>query len=141
MIKPETFTIEHIRAIQHWSKRDPELEDALWDTIRAAVCIAGRGLLYPEEYNLLKKGITNIRNHIFSENFNGEVALQRACMVMYLAAAVLTNQTDLPRFKQDDFYISAEVRAEEYKKLAYIKKMDMLAYKHLVEAVEMLMSP
>ncbi|MCL2045418.1 MAG: nucleotidyl transferase AbiEii/AbiGii toxin family protein [Oscillospiraceae bacterium] len=119
---------------------DARPEDALWDTIRATACIAGRGLLYPDEYNLLKKGITNIRNHIFSESFNGEVALQRACMVMYLASAVLTNQTDLPVFKEDDFYISAEVRSEEYNKLAYIKKMDMLAYKHLVEAVKMLMS-
>jgi len=46
-------------------------EDALRDAIRTAVCIAGRGQYSPDEYQFLKKGITSIRNHIFSENFSG----------------------------------------------------------------------
>lgn len=67
-------------------------EDALRDAIQTAACIAGRGQYRADEYPLLQKGISNIRNHIYSENFNGEIAVQRACVVMCLAAAILTDQ-------------------------------------------------
>lgn len=113
-------------------------EDALRDAVQTATCIAGRGLYYAEEYTLLQKGITNIRNHIYSENFNGEIAVQRACVVMCLAAAILTNQDGMPLFKEDSYYITADIPFNEFKKFGYIKKMDLFAYKHLVEAVEML---
>lgn len=113
-------------------------EGALWDAVQTAACIAGRGLYHAEEYTLLQKGITNIRNHIYSENFNGELAVQRACIVMCLAAAILTNQDGMPLFKEDSYYISADIPSGEFKKLSYVKKMDLLAYKHLVEAIEML---
>lgn len=113
-------------------------EDALRDTIQTAACIAGRGQFRAEEYSLLQKGITNIRNHIYSENFNGEIAAQRACVVMYLAAAILTNQDGMSHFKEDSYYVTAETPSGEYKKLGYIKKMDLFAYKYLIEAVEML---
>ncbi|HYE82237.1 MAG TPA: nucleotidyl transferase AbiEii/AbiGii toxin family protein [Clostridia bacterium] len=113
-------------------------EDALRDAIQTAACIAGRGLYHAEEYTLLQKGIINIRNHIYSENFNGEIAVQRACIVMCLAAAILTNQDGMPLFKEDSYYASVDILSDEFKKLGYIKKMDLFAYKHLVEAVEML---
>lgn len=113
-------------------------EDALRDAIQTAACIAGRGLYHAEEYALLQRGITNIRNHIYSENFNGEVAVQRACVVMCLAAAILTNQDRMPLFKEDSYYVTADIISGEFKKLGYIKKMDLFAYKHVIEAVEML---
>ncbi|WZL77360.1 nucleotidyl transferase AbiEii/AbiGii toxin family protein [Eubacteriales bacterium mix99] len=117
---------------------DAGADDALLDAIQTAACVAGRGQCHPEEYPLLQRGITNIRSHIYSENFNGEVAVQRACVVMCLAAAILTNQDGMPAFKEDSYYTAADIRSDEYKKLGYIKKMNLFAYKHLVEAVEML---
>jgi hypothetical protein len=113
-------------------------EDALRDTVRTATCIAGRGLYYAEEYTLLQKGNTNIRNHIYSENFNGEIAVQRVCVVMYLAAAILTNQDGMPLFKEDSYYVTTDIPFNEFKKFGYIKKMDLFASKHLVETVVML---
>jgi len=113
-------------------------EDALRDTINTAVCVAGRGLYQPDVYSLLKKGISNISNHIYSERFNGEVAVQRACIVMYIAAAILTNCNRLPVFKDDDYYRSSMIKDNEYSKLGYIRKMDILAYSYLIEAVDML---
>ena len=117
---------------------DAKPEDALRDTIKTAACIVGRGQYHPQEYLLLKRGISNIRNHIFSESFTGEVAMQCACIVMYVAAAVLTNQSELPVFKDESFYASYEINYGEYNKLSHIRKMDFNAYKYLVEAVEML---
>ena len=106
--------------------------------IRAAVCVAGRGQFQSEEYLLLKRGISNIRNHIFSESFNGERAVQRACIVMYLAAAILTNKDWLPILKHDNYYKTVDISSSEYKKLGYIRKLDELAYKYFVETVDML---
>ena len=117
---------------------DARPEDALRDAIRTAACVAGRGQYNPEEYLLLKRGITNVRNHIFSENFNGEIAVQRACLVMYIAAAIASDQGTLPDLKDDSYYASADIRFDEYKKLIHIRKTDMLAYKYLFEAAVML---
>ena len=64
--------------------------------------------------------------------------MQRACIVMYLAAAILTNQDKLPVFKDDDYYRAADIQLGEYGKLGYIKKIDILAYKHLAETAKML---
>lgn len=115
-----------------------DAENALHDAIQTAACIAGRGLYLADEYPLLQRGITNIRNHIYSENFNGEIAVQRACVVMCLAAAIMTNQDGMPHFKEDSYYVTGDIPSGEFKKLGYIKKIDLFAYKHLVEAVEML---
>jgi hypothetical protein len=117
---------------------DVSPEDTLLDTIRTAICIAGRGAYKPDEYQLLKKGISSIRNHIYGENFNGEVAVQRACIVMYVAAAVLSNQDELPAFMDEDYYKMTDIQPDEYRKLNYIKNMDLFAYKHLVEAIKMI---
>jgi len=114
------------------------IEDALNDAIHTAACIAGRGKYHSEEYALLQRGIMSIRNHIYGELFNGEIAVQKACMVMYIAAAILTNQGELPAFKEDRYYITTDLCSDEFTKLGYIKKMDMFAYRHLVEATKML---
>lgn len=93
-------------------------EDALRDAIQTVACVAGRDLYHPEEYTLLQKGITNVRNHIYSENFNGEIAVQRACVVMYLAAAILTKREGIPLFKEDSYYVTADISSNEFKNLA-----------------------
>ena len=113
-------------------------KDVLRDTINTTICIASRGLYFPNEFDLLKDGIRGLRNFIFIENFTGEIAVQRACMVLYLAAAILTNQNNLPDIKNDDHYKSTNISSFEYNKLSSIKKTDMLAYKYLFEAVLML---
>jgi len=113
-------------------------EDVLRDTINTAACVAGRGRLYPDDYTKLKSGIDSIRNHIFSETFNGEVAVKKACIVMYIAVAILTNQDELPAIKDDDFYLSSNIDFGKYSSLKHIRKMDILAYKYLTEAAIML---
>jgi hypothetical protein len=112
--------------------------DVLADSIRTAAIVAGRGIISKDDYIMLKKGISNIRNHIYSEDFNGETAVLRACMVMLFAAAILTDQSDLPAFKDDDYYLATAIPASEYQRLGYIKKTNLEAYKYLVEAVLLL---
>ena len=96
--------------------------------------------MYPDDYIKLKSGIDSIRNHVFCETFNGEVAVRKACIVMYIAAAILTNQSELPAIKYDNFYLSSNIDFGEYSNLKHIRKMDMLAYKYLTEAIILLSS-
>jgi hypothetical protein len=110
----------------------------LLDSIDTAACIAGRGKINGEEYSLLQKGVADIRNHIYSEKFNGEIAIQRACMVMYVAAAILTDQPTLPTILEKHEYAQAIIKPDKFKKLAHVKKTDSVAYWYLIEATNML---
>ena len=44
----------------------------------------------------------------------------------------------IPSLRDDNYYKSANLLTEEYKRLSYIKKIDLIAYKYFVEADGML---
>jgi len=58
---------------------------------------------------------------------------------MYIAIAVFTNQTTLPIFNDAEYYKLADIDFKEFSDLKYIRKMDILAYKYLFEAIKMLL--
>jgi hypothetical protein len=110
----------------------------LEDTIDTALCIAGRGTIDPAEYAMLRDAITNIRGHIFAETFTGETAVTSACMVIYLAAAILTAQVVLPTIKEDAAYTNVMIQNEKFKSLNHLRKTFFTGYKYLYEAAAML---
>jgi hypothetical protein len=112
--------------------------EALRDTIDTAMCVAGKGLVRAEEYTQLFKGIRNISNHIYSERFNQDSATKCACVVMHLAAAILSKQEVLPILKGFDFYSEITIKNPAYNKLNYIKKLDIMSYAYLIETLIML---
>ncbi len=65
-------------------------EDALNDTIQAAICIASRGKVNPSEYPIYVSAIRDLRSHIYAENYSPEIAAVRATKVLYMAACLLT---------------------------------------------------
>lgn len=112
--------------------------DVLKDTINTAMCVAGKGLIRSEEYSQLFKGIKNIRQHIFSESFNQDSATKCACAVMYMAAAILTKQEELPPLKALNSYSEIVIKNPAYSRLKYIKKLDINSYAYLIETLVML---
>ncbi len=66
-------------------------EDALLDTYMAAASIASRGKIAGDDYVSYLRGIRDVRNHIFSENFSAEIASRRAPLIMYFAACIIKN--------------------------------------------------
>lgn len=113
------------------------VEDALIDTIETAACIVSRGNTRPEEYQKLLSGIKSIRNHIFKENYSGEIAAIQACSVMYMAACVLKNK-EFVRIEHPENYMKDGIGKLKYKSLSYMKKVKLEAYGYLVEAVRLL---
>jgi len=109
--------LEEVRSVFHrvakteLSYRDLSLSpnDVLWDVIRSAACIASRGVINSDEYILYKLGINGIGNHLVQGVFNGETAVRHACITMFAAAAVMTDQNRVPELKPENEYVSASI--------------------------------
>ena len=89
----------------------------LADTYNAAACIASRGRLFPEDFPLLVKGIRDVKNHVFGERYNAEIAAIRAVKVMFAAKCLMGDHdyTDIlnpDRAQSED--LSAELRPMKY---------------------------
>lgn len=112
-------------------------EEVLEDTIRASVSIISRGGYDKDDYREYLKGIRSLTDHILGKKFTPEIAAAKACSVMCLAASVLTGN-EYPKITDPDRYVSERMAGSQYRKLAYIRKMDPEAYGYLVEATRML---
>jgi hypothetical protein len=112
--------------------------DVLQDSIASAACIASRGLLDSADYSLLKQGISGLANHVFGQSFNGEAAVEHACKVLYLAAAILSDQEVPPELKPSSEYQSLVMESPRFSKIGYIRKSNLSAYGYLYEASSML---
>ncbi len=110
--------------------------DALLDTIDAAACIAGRGQI-GNDYELYLSGIRAIDNHIFDGKFTAEMAVVRACKVMYAAACILTD-SEIQRIDHPEVFLKKVIPMEKYSKLSKIKRLAPEGYAYAVEAMEQL---
>ena len=116
---------------------DLEKSDVLRDTIRACISIISRGVYDKNDYVEYLKGIHSLTSHILGKKFTPELAAEKACSVMCLAASVLTG-ADYPQIVDPSSYAKERLAGNQYKKLAYIRKRNLEAYGYLVEATRML---
>lgn len=112
-------------------------QDCLWDTIRASLCIAGRGKLYGEEYPYYVKGARELRGHIYAENFTPESAAILAPRVLYLAACLLENH-QYEKTEDPGAYINEPLATERLTPLKYLRKINPEAYSYVVKASQVL---
>lgn len=119
-----------------YREKDITYRDALLDTIDASACIAGRGQI-GKDYELYLSGIRAIVNHIFDGKFSAEMAVTRACKVMYTAACVLTD-SEIKRIESPEEYLKRSIPVERYNKLSKIKRLAPDGYAYAVEAMELL---
>ena len=117
-------------------KLDPS--DVLADTVRSCLCIIGRGSINKNEYPLYAAGIERIKGHIFSKAVNGENAAIFACGILYLAAALMTDQNSCEPIKKADAYENSKIEIKNAKRINYIQQVDPIAYAYLTEAYRML---
>ncbi len=106
-------------------------KDCLWDTFEAAFCIASRGKINPIEYQLYKKGIQELRGHIYAENYNPEIAAVRAVKVMYIAMCLLTGK-EYVNIDDASAFGSKTIVHPQLHPLNYLRKVNLEAYSYLV---------
>ncbi|HJJ36675.1 MAG TPA: nucleotidyl transferase AbiEii/AbiGii toxin family protein [Methanocorpusculum sp.] len=107
-------------------------DDVLWDTIRACVCIAGRGIVDKTEYARYLDGIRRIRNHIIHGRYSAEHALRDTGKVAYLASCILTGQ-EYQRIEEPESFLNHPLQGELFEKISYIRKLDPECYAYFVK--------
>ena len=115
---------------------DITYQSALLDTIDTAACVAGRGLI-GDDYPALLSGIKAISDHIYDSRFSAEMAVVRACKVMYATACILTN-TRTEKMENPEEYMKSTISILKYNKLSKIKKLTPEGYAYAVKALYLL---
>jgi len=112
-----------------------DIDSFLTDTYNAADCIASRGRLFPEDFPPLVKGIRDVKNHIFGERYNAEIAAIRAVKVMFAARCLMTNR-DYADVLDPDIAQSQDL-SPELRSMKYIRSQDKHAWAMLVTISQM----
>lgn len=112
-------------------------KDALVDTFFAAFCIASRGRVNPEEYQLYVKGIRDLRSHIFAENYSPEIAAVRATKVMYVVSCIISN-AGFEKVVDYTPYLNKRFARPDMASLKYLRKANPEAYAYAVKADELM---
>ena len=113
------------------------IEDCLWDTFEAALCIASRGKVNKEEYPIYVKGIWEMKNHIYAENYTPEIAAGRAAKVMYMAACLLSD-TEYLRVNDEAEFLDMKIEQEKLAPLRYMRKVNPEAYAYVMKTDRLL---
>ncbi len=114
------------------------IDTVLLDTIESCVCIMGRNAIRSEDYQNFMSGINSIQGHVIQDRINGENAGLFACEIMYLAACVLTEQTEFTRITDPIPFRARELTMKGSKRIRYIRNVDPMAYAYLTEAFRLL---
>ena len=106
--------------------------ECLQDTFEAAMCIASRGKYNTEEYPLYVAGIRDLRGHIYSENYNPEIAVGRAVKVAYIAVCLMTD-AQFERVTDYTECINERLTQPELMAVQYLKKVNPEAYAYMIK--------
>lgn len=112
-------------------------EDVLRDTIRACVCIIGKGMYDPGEFPLFVKGIHAIGGHVLSMHYTAPLAAEQACRVMYLAACLLTGRPFV-EIESPERFLKANIGKSRYRRLSYMRGQNVTAFAYIVETLGMI---
>jgi len=112
-------------------------KDVAEDTFRAAACIASRGKICEDDYPFYVRGMRDIRNHVFVENYTPEIAAIRAPKVMYLAACLMTG-SKYSRTNELNENIDSIVLNNELAALRYLRKINMESYLYVIKVNQLL---
>ncbi len=110
------------------------VDDVLFDTIRSATCIVGRGSLYKSpDYEVYAKGVRAIGSHLLTKKYDMTTAGLDACQVMYLASCILSNKNEFSLLSDYESYRGERILQDEFKSLTSIKKVSIEDYAYLIE--------
>lgn len=113
-------------------------ETTLIDIVKTSQIIGGRGSIEKPLFDLLQKGITTIRDYIFSQNFILESAVNSASKAAYLALLIKNDKLPLERFDNTIDLNLLEINDTEFKKFKSIIKFDPEAYYYWYKCIEIM---
>jgi hypothetical protein len=116
------------------------VQDVLNDIIDNALEICLRGNHGKADYDILSKGINQVKGFIFSESFHLDKAITYAAKTVYIASLIKYGQTEIKRY---DSSLLPEMKTWQITeplntKLNKIKKSDTEAFFYLYQTFEMM---
>ncbi len=113
-------------------------KEVLKDTYEAALCIASRGSICPNDYQSYLKGIRSLSGHVYSLNYSAEIASIYAPIIMYLCACLMINHP-FERIDNIGEYLNKQHKNKELiKSLKSLRKRNLLAYAYSLKAEELM---
>ncbi|GAB4519569.1 MAG: hypothetical protein Tsb004_30620 [Allomuricauda sp.] len=115
-----------------------ESNDAvLEDIFETAMVIATRGKSGKGQFQELQKGIQNIKNYIFSENFHLERAMVPAAKAAYLSALIKTEAKGIHRFSNPEDIVDWTINQPDETRLNKLKKTNPEAFFYWWKTLEL----
>ncbi|UZS00218.1 nucleotidyl transferase AbiEii/AbiGii toxin family protein [Chondrinema litorale] len=113
--------------------------EVLNDIIKTAMLIATRGQSgEKDDFTELQKGISNIKNYIFSESFHIEKAMIPAAKAAYLAALLLNHTKEIIFFTEASEIAKCSIEQPFHTKLNKLKKTNPEAFFYWCKTYELL---
>ena len=112
-------------------------DEVLKDTIRSCLCIISKGTICKDDYKYFSSGIRRIAGHIYNENFNGEIAAQIACEVLYLVTCIYSN-SEYENIVNYDKYINEKIQIKGARSINYLQKTNIQSYAYLFESLKLI---
>lgn len=108
-------------------------EDALIDTMNAALCIGTRGKWKEEDYPDYLEGTKRVTNHIFASGFSMEQASRLAPKIICMAACLLTG-VSFERIYDPIQYKQESLTQQDLIYMKALRRVDSVGYAYLVQA-------
>ena len=124
--------------LEYRGKKDLEPKDVLEDIFQTAMAISTRGKSGDGDFDELQKGIKNIKNYIFSENFHIEAAMIPTAKAAYLSALLQTGTKDFDRFTKPDEIAEWIIEQPFESRLNRLKKTNPEAFYYWYKTYELL---
>ena len=120
-----------------YRENQSNIDDVLDDIIETALSVCLRQNLGKSDFNILSKGIIQVKPFIFSEPFHLERAITHAAKAAYIASAIKYNATEFLRFNLGIDMSHWTITEPMNTKLNKIKKSDPEAFFYLYQVLEM----
>ena len=124
--------------IKYRNLNDYDTSKTLWDSFNSAITIVGRGKINKSEHIMLSDGIKRVREHIINGKYSLVVAEKQACRVAYLVASIITEKSELMKITDAQQYLDKFITHPIYSKLNHIKKVSLIDFAYLYEAIMIL---
>ena len=97
-VSTETFKKFAEVELQYRKQEGLTTQDVLQDIFNTACCISLRGVVSPDEFQLLQQGITKVRSFIHSEIYTLDSAIINAAKAAYLSKLIELGKTEVHHF-------------------------------------------
>ena len=116
---------------------DYEYDIAVDDTFNTSIIIISKKTGV-HQYNKLINGIDKFKSFVFSNTFNGEIAITYAAKAAYISLLVKTNASIVERYAAQEQVVGLEISNIAYKKYNRIKRYNPEAFFYLYNALKLL---